>query len=70
MKRLEECGDVVTRDDVMAIFQYRSLSALYDAIKAGKFPAPDLTRPARWSRTRLQLWWSEGLRTRIKARIA
>lgn len=68
--RLDECEDVVTREQVLAIFQYRSLNALYRAVQAGKFPAPDLTMPARWSRDRLRLWWIEGRRVKGPHRIA
>ena len=66
--RLEDCGDVIGRDEIMQIFGYKSLNALYRAINAGKFLPPDLTMPARWSRDRLRLWWSEGVRTRSKIR--
>jgi hypothetical protein len=70
--RLDDAPDVITRALVMEIFQYRSLNALYRAVQAGKFPSPDLTQPARWSRDRLRLWWTEGRRvgTRQTHRIA
>jgi hypothetical protein len=61
--RLADAPDVITRAVVMEIFQYRSLNALYRAVQAGKFPPPDLTQPARWSRQRLELWWTEGQRS-------
>jgi len=61
---LDDCGDVVTLDQVVAIFQYRNHQAIYRAVKRHAFPTPDLTMPARWSRERLRLWWTEGRQTR------
>jgi hypothetical protein len=68
--RLEDCPDVVSREAVMEIFQYRSLNTLYDAVQRGTFPPPDLTHPMRWSRDRLRLWWVEGRRVGRPTRMA
>jgi hypothetical protein len=62
--RLDDCPDVVSREQVMEIFQFRGLSTLYDAVNAGRFPPPDLTYPARWFRPRLMLWWTDGVRVK------
>lgn len=54
--KLEDCGDVLSRKQVMEIFQIPSLKALYRRQHDGGFPAPAMTRPMRWFRADLQRW--------------
>lgn len=56
--RLERCGDVLTRPQVIRLFQFPSQRALYRAVQSGKFPEPTITGPARWSRIVLLDWWT------------
>jgi hypothetical protein len=61
-KRLEEYGDVMTRDDVREWAHIGSVRALYSRIEAQQFPPADLTRPMRWFRQSLMRWRDEGAR--------
>jgi len=51
---IDQFGDVLSREDVMRLFQIPSPHALYRRLQGGSLPAPAMTRPMRWFKADLR----------------
>lgn len=67
---LDQFGDVLTRADVMRVFQFPSLNSLYRRLQASRFPAPAMARPMRWFRRDLEAWMAGTSRPQLSRRRA
>lgn len=69
--KLDDCpDDVLTREQVMAVFKVPSLNSLYRRLQKGRFPAPAMTHPMRWFKNDLRKWMEGESRPRAMRRSA